>query len=144
MLLAWCDEPSDPQYEISREAFDILKTATDARGRELQITKLQIPPPMYYTEEECSSLQKWGHSYPRTPGQRLAASYINFYICNGGIICPSFGFESDSIAAETLAGVFPGRTVVQVPGREILLGGGNIHCITQQQPATLAPFATNP
>jgi agmatine deiminase len=70
----------------------------------------------------------------RAAGARLAASYVNFYIANGAIIAPAFGVETDAAAREVLARVFPEREIVTVPAREILLGGGNIHCITQQQP----------
>ena len=68
-------------------------------------------------------------------GERLAASYANFYIANGAVIMPAFGQpERDAAAAAVLAAAFPGREVVAVQTREIVLGGGNIHCITQQQP----------
>ena len=72
----------------------------------------------------------------RAPNSRMAGSYVNFYIANGGIVVPSFNQpEADSKAVEVLSEVFPNHSVLQVPGcREILLGGGNIHCITQQQP----------
>ena len=64
----------------------------------------------------------------------MAASYINFYFCNGGVIAPTFGDRRDREALETLQRLLPERRVVGVAAREILLGGGNIHCITQQQP----------
>ncbi|MDE2459016.1 MAG: agmatine deiminase family protein, partial [Rhodospirillales bacterium] len=67
-------------------------------------------------------------------GERLAASYVNFYIANGAIIAPAFGVETDEPARNVLARLFPEREIVMLPAREILLGGGNIHCITQQQP----------
>jgi agmatine deiminase len=68
-------------------------------------------------------------------GQRLAGSYVNFYIANGGIVMPLLDARTDAAALRVLRRVFPGRRVVGVPAREILLGGGNIHCITQQIPA---------
>ena len=71
---------------------------------------------------------------PRMEGDRLAASYANFYIANGGVVFPMFGDENDEKARKTLEECFPGRKVVGLYAREILLGGGNIHCITQQQP----------
>ncbi|MAN63269.1 MAG: agmatine deiminase, partial [Parvibaculum sp.] len=71
---------------------------------------------------------------PRQPGDRLAASYINFYIGNGVIVVPQFGDPKDKEAVLQLAGLFPDRKIIPVIAREILLGGGNIHCITQQQP----------
>jgi agmatine deiminase len=64
----------------------------------------------------------------------MAASYINFYFCNGGAVVPVFGDPHDTAALQTLQSLLPEREVVGVPAREILLGGGNIHCITQQQP----------
>ena len=71
----------------------------------------------------------------REAGERLAASYVNFYISNGGVVVPQFGDENDETAVRILAELFPGRKVHPVAARDILLGGGNIHCITQQQPA---------
>jgi agmatine deiminase len=64
----------------------------------------------------------------------MAASYINFYMCNGGIVMPFFNDPHDTLAMEALQKAMPDRKVVGVYAREILLGGGNIHCITQQQP----------
>ncbi|HET9472328.1 MAG TPA: agmatine deiminase family protein, partial [Steroidobacteraceae bacterium] len=71
-------------------------------------------------------------------GMRLAASYVNFYIANGGIIMPLLDPRTDRLAAARLKRAFPRRKVVGVAAREILLGGGNIHCITQQVPAVKA------
>lgn len=67
----------------------------------------------------------------------MAASYVNFYIANNAIIMPGFenGEGNDAIAKKQLEVIFPDRTVEVVQTRPILLGGGNIHCITQQQPA---------
>lgn len=138
VLLAWTDDESDPQYAISKEALDILSNATDAKGRQLQVIKLPCPPPLYTTEEEARGVQEVPGSKPREPGARLAASYANCYICNGGVVMPAFGGEAaqaDARAQEVLQAAFPGRRVVAIPSREIVLGGGNIHCITQQVPA---------
>lgn len=89
----------------------------------------------YYTREEVESLASDGDAVARTAGERLAASYVNFYIANSAIIVPQFGIEpSDSQAINTLESLFPDHKVVGVASREILLGGGNIHCITQQVP----------
>jgi agmatine deiminase len=68
----------------------------------------------------------------------MAASYVNFYISNEAIIVPQFGVETDAKACETLRDLFPNHSVVGVQSREILIGGGNIHCITQQVPAPLS------
>ena len=70
----------------------------------------------------------------RTSGERLAASYVNFYIANGAVVMPAFGDPMDEKAQAILQGLFPTRRVVAIPARDILIGGGNIHCITQQIP----------
>ncbi|MFO0323679.1 MAG: agmatine deiminase [Burkholderiales bacterium] len=133
VLLAWTDDTSDPQYAFSRTALDVLEASRDAKGRRLRVHKLPLPHPMYATADEHAGVVS-GDAVPREADERLAGSYINFYICNGGVIVPRFDDPNDDVAAEVLARVFPKHQVVQVPGREILLGGGNVHCITQQQP----------
>jgi agmatine deiminase len=135
VALAWTDDASDPQFEISREAFDRLERSTDARGRRFEIVKLHIPAPVIISAEESAGVDEISGTLPRAPGDRLAASYVNYYTCNGGVIVPTFGDPRDAPALATLSALYPGRRVVGVPAREILLGGGNIHCITQQQPA---------
>ena len=65
----------------------------------------------------------------------MAASYVNFYFCNGGAVVPTFNDPHDQNALDTLQRLMPDRKIVEVLAREILLGGGNIHCITQQQPS---------
>jgi agmatine deiminase len=70
----------------------------------------------------------------RRGGDRLAASYVNFYIGNDVVVMPLLDARHDLAALTTLRRIFPGRRVLGVPAREILLGGGNIHCITQQIP----------
>jgi len=135
VLLAWSDDINDEQYHISREALAILEQTTDARNRSLKIVKIPIPPKLTYTESEIQELEGVDElEFARLPGERLAGSYVNFYIANGGIVMPSFDVSTDSIAKDILQSVFPSYEIVQVPGRDILLGGGNIHCITQQQP----------
>ena len=84
VLLAWCDNPEDEQYDISREALSVLESTTDAKGRRITVHKIPIPPPMFYTVQDCLSLSLVGGILPpRTPGERLAASYVNFYLPNG-------------------------------------------------------------
>jgi agmatine deiminase len=72
-----------------------------------------------------------------TAGDRMAASYVNFYIATNRVVFPLLDERYDDEAAEILARCFPGREIVGVPAREIILGGGNIHCITQQVPAAI-------
>ncbi|XP_062185725.1 agmatine deiminase [Phragmites australis] len=135
VLLSWTDDEKDPQYERSVEALSTLSQSVDARGRKIEVVKIHVPRPLYMTEEEAGGVVSTEHAVPREPGTRLAASYVNFYIANGGIIAPAFGDKWDKEAREVLRKAFPDHEVVMVEGaREIVLGGGNIHCITQQQP----------
>jgi agmatine deiminase len=135
VLLAWTDDESDPQYEISKENLEYLESETDAKGRKLEIVKLYVPKPILITKEEEEGVDAVDGTLPRLEGDRLAASYVNFLIVNGGVILPAFGDPNDEKAVQTVKACFPDREVAAVYAREILLGGGNVHCITQQQPA---------
>src|SRR3546814_4129972 len=106
-----------PNHAILADNLVRLKKARDARGRALEV--IELPQP-----REARHLD----------GERLALSYVNYYIANGGIVMPSFDDAHDDKARDIVAGAFPGRRVVQVPALAILAGGGGIHCITQQQP----------
>jgi agmatine deiminase len=136
VLLAWTDDQNDPQYAHSKAALDYLNQQTDAQGRSIKVHKLPVPGPLYMTAEEAAGVDPIDATQPRREGNRLAGSYINFLFCNGGIVMPSFDDPMDSVAKEIIQSLCPNHRVIQVPGREILLGGGNIHCFTQQQPVT--------
>jgi agmatine deiminase len=134
LVLTWTDDMSDPQYEISLDAYERLCMATDAKGRKFEIHKIHQPGPLATTKEESEGIDVVEGALPRKEGNRLAASYINFYIANGGAVVPTFDDPHDQAALKTLQRLFPERRVVGVLAREILLGGGNIDCITQQLP----------
>jgi agmatine deiminase len=135
VCLSWCDDPRDPQHAISQDALARLLDARDARDRRLRVHKLPSPGPLYMSAREASGLQRKRGTHARLAGWRLAASYVNFYLANGGLVMPLLDPRTDRAAARLLKRLFPTRKVVGVAGREILLGGGNIHCITQQVPA---------
>jgi len=116
VLLHDCTDPGDYNYKVSQDAATRLKNAKDARGRSMEIINLPQPTPRYHGE--------W----------RMDLSYINFYIANGGIIMSSFDDPMDEIAYRIMCEAFPDREVVQIPSLDIFVGGGGIHCITQQQP----------
>lgn len=137
LVLAWTDDPADPLYEISREALEVLMTARDARGQHLEVHKLHQPEPMRIRADEAEGVDPVEGTLPRRAGDRLAASYVNFYLANGGLILPTFGDRRDGEAIAALQALCPDRRVVPIPAREILLGGGGIHCITLQQPLAL-------
>lgn len=138
VVLAWTDNEDDPQYALSKASLDALEASTDAKGRKVVVHKLPIPDvPVCIAEEEVQGYDFEDGEDMREAGERLAASYVNFYFSNDSVVLPAFGGEnetSDKRAAEILAKLCPERKIVSIPARAILTGGGNIHCITQQLP----------
>lgn len=135
VVLAWTEDKEDPQYKLSEASLKALEEQTDAKGRKIKVHKLPIPKqPVCITEEELSGFDFEDGEDMREAGERLAASYVNFYISNGGVIVPQFGDEQDGEAVRILGELFPERKVYPIPARAIIVGGGNIHCITQQIP----------
>jgi agmatine deiminase len=105
---------SDPNFEPLRENVAILRSAG------LGVVKLPMPRPLIFA------------------GQRLPASYANFYIANNLVLVPTFNDPNDRVALARLARVFPGREVTGINCTELILGLGALHCMTQQQPAAIA------
>lgn len=134
VLLHWTDDKTDEQYALSKAALDVLENSTDAKGRKIKVTKVPAPNPhIIVTSRESDGVDSVEGTLPRKEGDRQAASYINFLIINDAIIMPKFGIPTDKIAKEIIQEVFPTRKIIQIKSaREIILGGGNIHCITQQ------------
>lgn len=121
VVMAWTDDKNDPQFEISVLTLDILKREG------LFVNLINIPPPMFVTEETYFEDAK----VERPLGTRLPASYINFYMAREGLIIPTFGnITSDMEALHRFYMLFPNHRILGVDSREILLGGGSIHCIT--------------
>jgi len=135
VALTWTDDRSDPQYEISRDAYERLRRARDARGRELSVHKIHQPGPLFITAAEAAGIDSRAGTIARRAGDRMPASYINFYVANKRVVMPLYDKRWDGAAKRTLGRLFPSRTVIGIETREVLLGGGNIHCITQQIPA---------
>ena len=108
---------SDENYERLRDNYERLQRMTDQDGRPLRVVSLPMPAPVEYD------------------GQRLPASYANFYIANGVVLLPVFADPNDARAAQTLQELFPQRRVVGINARELVWGLGAFHCVTQQQPA---------
>ncbi|BDU75775.1 agmatine deiminase family protein [Mesoterricola sediminis] len=107
----------DPNHAPLAENLRRLKAATDADGHPLEVIELPMPGPLYYR------------------GVRLPASYGNFYIANGLVLCPVFNDPHDRHALDTLAKVFPDREVVGIYSGDFIWGFGAMHCMSQQQPA---------
>lgn len=135
VVLAWTDDESDPQYAMSAANLKVLEAETDAKGRPLTIYKMPIPDKTQVIEEEDLLGYRFAQGEDeRTLGERLAASYVNFYVTNDAVLVPQFDDPQDKPARDLLQELFPHRRIVGIPARDILLGGGNIHCITQQIP----------
>ncbi|GAB4587809.1 agmatine deiminase family protein [Nocardia sp. IFM 10818] len=124
VVVAGLDQnPDSFDYDVTRRHLDILRAATDARGRRLQVEVLEAP---------ATVRSEWAGE----DNEDFAAGYINFYVCNGAVIVPEFGDPiADRAAATTLARLFPGRQIVLVAIDALAAGGGGIHCTTQQEPA---------
>ena len=138
VVLAWTDNENDPQYEISKRCLEILENSTDVKGRKIKVYKLPIPQkPVCIEENDLKGYVFEEFEDTRELGERLAASYVNFYFCNNAVIVPQFGKgneESDKLAIDILKSVCKDREVVPIYARDIIVGGGNIHCLTQQVP----------
>src|SRR5580698_1162481 len=122
VALTWTEDRSDPQYAISRDALERLKAARDARGRSLEVHKIHQPGPLFMTAEEAAGIDIRAGSRPRRAGDRLPASYINFYVANGCVVMPLYDKRRDGAALRMLKKLFPSRRIVGVETREILLG----------------------
>lgn len=112
------DDPGDANFQALRENRERLATMRLPDGRPLRVVELPMPGPVYRGEE------------------RLPASYANYYVGNRVVLLPVFGCPRDEEAAAVLARCFPGRRVVAIDCRDVVVGLGTLHCLTQQVPAT--------
>ena len=110
------EDRREANYQPLQENLAVLREMKDQDGQPLRIETLPMPRPVYFA------------------GQRLPASYANFYIANGIVLVPTFNDPADRVALNTLASVFPGREIVPIYCRDLVLGLGTIHCMTQQLP----------
>ena len=133
VVLAWTDDKNDPQYEMSESCLRVL----EENG--IKVHKLPVPDnPVCVGKEDLEGYIFEEGEDVREVGERLAASYVNFYFTNKAVLLPQFGgdnTESDRRAVRIMEKLCPNRTVIPISARDIILGGGNIHCITQQIPA---------
>lgn len=111
------EDPRDENYAVLQDNLKRLRTMTDANGRPFEILALPMPGPVVYE------------------GQRLPASYANFYIANDVVILPTYRHSNDTRAQELLQRVFPTRRIVPIDSWDLIWGLGAFHCLTQQVPA---------
>lgn len=117
VLIEGADNPNDPWRATKQANIDALADQTDAQGRPIRL--VMIPE----AEDSCAI------------GDRFSRSYVNSYVCNGGVVMPRYGTASDGQVREIFEDLFPDRQVSMVDIADIAVGGGGIHCITQQEPA---------
>ncbi|MGA8542132.1 MAG: agmatine deiminase family protein [Thermoplasmata archaeon] len=108
-------DPDDPNHRILEENLTRLHDARDAEGQPFEVVELPMPRPLAYS------------------GQRVPASYLNFYIANGVVLVPTFNDPADRLALAILEHQFPGRTVVGLHSGDLIWGLGSVHCLTQQE-----------
>lgn len=133
LALASCYDKTDIQYKYYLEDLEYLKNAVDAKGRKLQIVEIEVPKPLYMSKVESDGLTKTD-AIERKENNRLAGSYINFYMSDKFVILPKFNVEEDIKAYNKIKEFYKDKDIYQVYSREILLAGGNIHCVTMQVP----------
>ena len=117
VVVASESDPSETNYEALKENLALLREMKDQDRRPLRIETLPMPAPVFFD------------------GQRLPASYANFYIANGIVLVPTFNDPNDRIALNKLAELFPDRQVCGIAATDLVLGLGTLHCMTQQEPA---------
>jgi agmatine deiminase len=115
IVIATEPDKSDANHEPLKENLARLRSRLRSR-RDLRIATLPMPEPVYFA------------------GQRLPASYANFYIANGVVLAPVFGDPNDRNALNTLARLFPDRKIIGIYSRDLVLGLGTLHCMTMQEP----------
>lgn len=127
VLLGWGGTKS--QLKRCKSNLKVLKKA------KIKVIKLPFPAkPVRFTAEELSGFTYEEGEITRSAEDNLAASYVNFYICNAGVIVPQFGDKNDRKAVRILSKAFRGKKIIPIYSRDIIVGGGNIHCLTQQIP----------
>ncbi len=117
VVVAQTENRDDPDWEPLRENAARLRRMTDQDGRPLRVVALPMPAPLHFA------------------GQRLPASYANFYVANGLVLVPTFNDEHDRHALGILARLLRGRRVIGIHAVDLVLGLGTLHCLTQQEPA---------
>ncbi|HWE39926.1 MAG TPA: agmatine deiminase family protein [Isosphaeraceae bacterium] len=122
IVLAVEDDPADPNYAATQENWDRLRSARDQDGHPFRVVPLPFPDPVIFD------------------GQRLPASYANFFIANGLILVPTFNDPADRDALGILAQLFPTRKVVGIHATDLVWGLGTLHCLTRDQPAASTPL----
>jgi len=121
IVLSYEPDPADENHRRTSDNLNRLRLAAPNFQGGLHVVTMPFPQPV------------------TMGGERLPASYANFYVANGVVLVPTFNDANDRAALTTLADLFPGRDVVGIHAVDLVLGLGSIHCLTQQQPTAMSP-----
>lgn len=128
VVLGWTDEEGEQKIRCQKDLEALEKAG-------LKVVKMPFPEiPVTITQFELDGYKYGDGEAERTLGEKLAASYVNFYISNAAVLVPQFGDKNDETAVNILKQYFKDRKIVPFAARDLLVGGGNIHCLTQQIP----------
>lgn len=128
IVTAISEDSSDPNFAPMNANLERLRGFTDLDGQPFEIVTLPLPKNRLELSGDLARAEG-------LEGERLAATYCNFYILNGAVIVPVYGDPNDERALQVLRPLFPNRELIGLSSRGIITGGGSFHCITQQQPA---------
>jgi len=135
VALAWTEDPTSPHAAACHAARERLEGSRDARGRRLEVIPIPLPVGVApVSAAEAAGVLSRPGTRPRCPGTPLTASYLNGVFASGALLLPAFGVDTDERARRAFAAALPERRIVSVPAREILLGGGGLHCVTLGEP----------
>ena len=123
ILCAYEEDEKEENHIILKTNCEDLEKALDQDGKHFKLIKLQLPHMQYDKNKSFEA------------GNKAPASYTNFYIGNEVVLVPTYNDPNDQNALKIIQSCFPSRKVIGIDCRDLLYGGGAIHCITQQQPA---------
>lgn len=134
LVVADTDDVSHPSYDRLKHAQEILLSARNTEGHRYQVARMPLPPATEITRMEAEGFEAAQGTIKRATGTPLAPSHVNFYVANGLVVVPTFDCATDAQALSVAEQYFRGRRVVAFPARELLLGGGAVHCLTRDIP----------
>lgn len=135
ILLAWANANDKKQYLVCQKAYKILSNARDIDGNPYDIIKVKLPSKIRISKKQANAIKKDKYNAkPRLFNEILQGSYINFYQGKDFVILPQFDVKQDELVIKQFKNIFPNKTIIPIKTVNILIGGGNIHCITMQIP----------
>lgn len=132
MVISWCTDKNNIQYQRLQENYKILRKATTAEGKKIKLYKLEIPYVANVTKEEDASFIKVKGSKPRVEGNILPGTYTNMFIGDKYVVLPKYNCKTDAAALRTIQKIYGDKEIYNYDSRELLISGGNVHCILKK------------